>query len=88
LRALEAKPEQVAANESDSNVAPVGAPPSEAQPAYKKWWVWTIVAVVAAGGATTAALLLTRDKKTQTTAVEGTNTPKVSLQTLRTLETF
>jgi hypothetical protein len=58
------------------------AAPSERQPVYKKWWVWTIVAVVAAGAATTAAVLITRDDAPDTRAVHGTNTTGVSLQTL------
>ena len=52
-------------------------------PVYKKWWLWTTVAVVAVAGATTAALLLTRDDKTNTDAIEGTDTAGVSLQTWR-----
>jgi tetratricopeptide (TPR) repeat protein len=43
----------------------VGAPPAaqqEKQPAYKKWWLWTIVGVAAAGAATGIAVALTTPK--------------------------
>jgi hypothetical protein len=43
-------------------VAPA-APPREHVPAYKKWWVWTIVGVVVVGaGAAALAVALTTPK--------------------------
>lgn len=57
-------------------------PRSEQTPAYKKWWVWTMVAVVVAGGATASALLLTRDRRAETQAQQGTNTIGESLHSL------
>jgi tetratricopeptide (TPR) repeat protein len=46
-----------------TDVTLVGAPPhgNLARPAYKKWWVWTIVGVVAAGSAAGLAVGLTRN---------------------------
>lgn len=62
--------------------APTGAPgrPSDLQPLYKKWWLWTIVAAVAVGAGTTAAVLLSRNERDKTPANGGE--PKVHLQTL------
>jgi hypothetical protein len=56
-------------------------PSAEAQPVYKKWWLWTTIAVVAAGGGIAAALLLTREKQ-KPEAQAGTNTIGVSVHSL------
>jgi tetratricopeptide (TPR) repeat protein len=45
-----------------------------ATPAYKKWWVWTLVGVAVAGGATGLAVGLTRGGPTATTTL-GTAHP-------------
>ena len=51
-------------------------PPVERKPAYKKWWVWTIVGgVVAAGAATGLAIALTRPTTPTATTSLGTSHP-------------
>jgi tetratricopeptide (TPR) repeat protein len=51
-------------------------PPPERKPAYKKWWVWTIVGgVVAAGAATGLALVLTRPSSPTAPTSLGTSHP-------------
>lgn len=51
-------------------------PPAEHKPAYKRWWVWTIVGgVVVAGAAATAAVLLTRPSTPTAPTTLGTAHP-------------
>jgi tetratricopeptide (TPR) repeat protein len=51
-------------------------PPFERKPAYKKWWVWTIVGgVVAAGAATGLALAMTRPTSPTAATSLGTSHP-------------
>lgn len=50
-------------------------PPSERTPAYKKWWVWTIVGGVVVAGVTTGLVLgLPKSAPTATTSL-GTRSP-------------
>jgi tetratricopeptide (TPR) repeat protein len=56
------QPQAVAPAPAPLVVAPA-APPREHVPAYKKWWVWTIVGVVVVGaGAAALAVALTTPK--------------------------
>ena len=50
-------------------------PPAEHKPAYKKWWVWTIVGGVVVAGVTTGLVLgLPKSAPTATTSL-GTRSP-------------
>ncbi|HXU69875.1 MAG TPA: tetratricopeptide repeat protein [Polyangia bacterium] len=52
------------------------APPSERKPAYKKWWVWTIVGgVVVAGAAAGLAVGLTHQSAPTASTSLGTRSP-------------
>jgi tetratricopeptide (TPR) repeat protein len=66
-------PAPVAAAASLTASAP---PPVEHEPAYKKWWVWTIVGgVVAAGAAAGVAVALTRPATVTAPTTLGTQHP-------------
>jgi hypothetical protein len=79
-RAAEAEAAPVAA---PVQPAPAGPARSERTPAYRKWWVWTLVAVAVVGAGTTAAVLLTRPDEPAEQPVQGTNTAGVTLHALR-----
>jgi tetratricopeptide (TPR) repeat protein len=70
-------PTTAATAEPATNVLTASAPPpTDRKPAYKKWWVWTIVGgVVAAGAATGLALALTRPSAPTATTSLGTSHP-------------
>jgi hypothetical protein len=71
--AAEAPP--VAVTPTDASVNPIGvaSPATRAKPAYKKWWVWTIVGVVAAGAAVGVGVGVSRAARTS-----GSDFPPVS----------
>ena len=51
------------------------APPPERKPAYKKWWVWTIVGGVVAAGAATGLVFALRPSSPSATTSLGTSHP-------------
>jgi tetratricopeptide (TPR) repeat protein len=48
---------------------PAATPPPRRTPAYKKWWVWTVVGVVVAGAAVGVGLGLTMNRSASLTPV-------------------